>query len=151
MALRIPVVEMHHVAAAKRARPIKARRLFVRRLPESLLPLFLALKLIGVAVSVCRLVSHQFHEPLCRLALDLEHHRPLQRAQPVVHEKKRHEDRRDPDRHKPFIADVTRRMKREPMRRKLVIELTDERFERRSLEAQPELGDAALEKFVVAQ
>ena len=59
-----------------------------------------------------RLVPDQFHEPLRRPALDFEHHRLLQRAQPVVHEKKRHEDRRDADRHEPFIADVTGRMKR---------------------------------------
>ena len=58
-----------------------------------------------------RLVPDQFHEPLRRSALDFEHHRPLQRAQPVVHEKKRHENRRDADRHEPFIADMTRRMK----------------------------------------
>ncbi len=93
----------------------------------------------------------QFHKPLRRPALDLEHHRLLQLPQPVVHEKKRHEDRRDPDRHEPFIADMTWRMKDQPVRRKLVVKLPDERFDRRALEPQPELGDAALEKFLVAQ
>ena len=68
-----------------------------------------------------------------------------------MHEKKRHEDRRDADRHEPFIADVTRRMKHQPVRRKLVVKLLDERFERRALEPQAELGDAAFEKFLVAQ
>ena len=72
-------------------------------------------------------------------------------AQPVVDEKKRHEDRRDADRHKPFIADVTGRMKGQPLGRKLVVKLPDERFERRALEPQAELGDPALEQFLVAQ
>src|SRR6266542_5374225 len=118
MALRIPILEMHDVAAAEWARPVSIRRLLVRRLPENPLPRFLALKLVSVAVGVSRLVPHQFHEPLWSLALDLEHHRPLQRAQPIVDEKKRHEDRRDPDGHEPFIADVGWRMKREPVCRK---------------------------------
>ena len=73
------------------------------------------------------------------------------RAQPVVHEKKRNEDRRNTDRHEPFIADVTRRMKHQSLRRKLVVKLLDERLERRALEPQPELGDAAFEKLLVAQ
>ncbi|PYK88036.1 MAG: hypothetical protein DMF47_01260, partial [Verrucomicrobia bacterium] len=71
--------------------------------------------------------------------------------QPVVREKKRYEDRRDTDRHEPFIADVTRRMKRQPVRRKLVVKLPDERFECRALEPQAQLGDAAFEKILVAQ
>ena len=108
MALRIPVVEMHHVTAAERPRTIKFRCLISRRLSESLLPFFLFRQLIGVAVSVRRFVPDQSHEPLWRSALDFEHHRLLQLAQPVVHEKKRHEDRRDADRHEPFIADMSK-------------------------------------------
>ncbi len=42
-------------------------------------------------------------------------------------------------------------MKGEPFRRKLVIELPDERFEWRALEPQTERGDAAFEKLLVAQ
>src|SRR5205814_8043783 len=81
MTLRIPVFEMHDVAAAERARPVSVRRLLARRRSESLLPLFLARKLVGIGVGVPRLVPYQLHEPLFRSALDLEHHRPLQRAQ----------------------------------------------------------------------
>src|SRR4029077_1144191 len=44
MALRVPVVEIHDVTAAKRTRPVKTWRLLIRRLSEKLLPLFLALK-----------------------------------------------------------------------------------------------------------
>ena len=84
-------------------------------------------------------MPYQSHEPVGRLSLDFEHHRPLQRAQPVVHEKKRNEDRRDTDRHEPFIADVSWRMKRESLGRKLIVKLPDERFERRALEPQTEL------------
>src|SRR6266536_5538651 len=147
MRLRVPILEMHDVAATERARPVGIWRLLVRRLPESLLPRFLALKLVSVAVGVSRLVPHQFHEPLWSLALDLEHHRPLQRAQPIVDEKKRHENRRNTDGHEPFIADVGWRMKREPVGRKLLVKLSDERFQCCSLEAQAEHRDPALEKF----
>ena len=73
--------------------------------------------MVGVIVSVRRLVSDQFHEVLGRFAFDFEHHFPFQRTQPIVHEEKRHKNRRDPNRHKPFIADVTTRMKDEPFRR----------------------------------
>ncbi len=110
MALRIPVVEIHDITAAERARLIKTRRLFARRPPESLLPLFFPRQLIGIAVGMRRLMPHQFHEPLGRPALDLEHHRLFQRAQSIVDEKKGNENRRDADRHEPFIADVTGRM-----------------------------------------
>src|SRR5438552_10848273 len=151
MTLRVPILEMHDIAPTKRARSVSVRRFFARRRSKNLLPLFFARKLIGVGVSMPRLVPHQFHKPLARAALDLEHHRPLQRAQPVIDEKKRHEDRRNADRHEPFIADVTWRMKRESLSRKLVVKLPDEWFERRALEPQAELGDAAFEKILVAQ
>src|SRR6185369_9268029 len=109
----------------------------------------LSLKLKCVAVSVRHLVPHQFHEPLRRFALDFEHHCPLQCPEPIVHEIKRNEDGRDTNRHEPFIADVSWRMKREPSDGKLVVELPDQRFERRALEPQTERGDATLEKFLV--
>src|ERR1700726_3160456 len=148
VALRIPIVQMHDVAATERAWPVGVRCLFARRGPKNLPPLFLSRKLVGVGIGMCCLVPHQFHEPFRRLALDLEHHRPLQRTEPVVHEKKRHEDRRDTNGYKPFIADVSWRMKYEPLRRKLVIKLPDKRFESRAIEPQAELGDAAFEKFL---
>src|SRR5436305_7328468 len=151
MALRMPVFEMHDVAATERPRPVSIRRLLARCGPENLLPLFLARKLVSVGVRVSRLVPHQLHKPLFRSALDLEHHRPLQRAQPIVDEKKRDEDRRDADRHEPLIADVTWRMKPKSLFRKLVVELLDQWFERRAVQSQAELGDAAFEKFLVAQ
>src|SRR6266480_914871 len=151
MALRIPILEMHDVAATERARPVSIRRLLARRRPENLPPLFLSRELVGVGVSMRRLVAHQLHKPLFRSSLDLEHHCPLQRAQPVVDEKKRHEDRGDADGHEPLIADVTWRMKHKSVRRKLVVELSDERFESRAIEPQAELGDAPFEKFRVAE
>ena len=86
-----------------------------------------------------------------RPALDFEHHRLLQLPEPVVDEKERHEDRRDADRHEPFIADVTGRKERQALGRKLLVKLPDERLDRRVLQQQPELGNAALEKFLVAQ
>src|SRR5438477_8555018 len=151
MALRIPVFEMHDVTAAERARPVSIRRLLARRLSENLLPLFLARKLVSVGVGVPSFVPHQLHKPLFRPPLDFEHHRPLQRAQPVVDEKKWHEDRRDADWNEPLIANVTWRMKHQAVRRKLVVKLLDKRFECRALESQAELGDAAFEKILVAQ
>ena len=57
------------------------------------------------------------------------------------------EDRRDADGHEPLIADVTWRMKDKPVRRKLVVELPDERVECRAVEPQAELGDAPFEQF----
>ncbi|PYL52184.1 MAG: hypothetical protein DMF33_08210 [Verrucomicrobia bacterium] len=73
---------------------------------ETLPPFFPTRQLIGVHVRMTGLVPHQFHEPLRRLAFNLEHHRAFQRTQPIVHKKKRNKDRRDTDWYKPFIADV---------------------------------------------
>jgi hypothetical protein len=42
-------------------------------------------------------------------------------------------------------------MKQQLVRRKLVAELPDKRFECRAPELQTELGDAALEKILVAE
>src|SRR5207249_6431374 len=79
------------------------------------------------------------------------HHRSLERAQPIVHEKKWHEDRRNAHRHEPFIADVTWRMKELTFRRELVIKLLDQRHERCPLKLQPKCGNAVLEKPFVTQ
>jgi hypothetical protein len=83
-------------------------------------------------------VSHQFHEPLRCSPFDFEHHRPLQRAQPVVNEKKWNEDRRYADGDEPFIADVTWRMKHQFLCRKFVVQLSGERLKRRALQPQSE-------------
>ena len=53
-----------------------------------------------------------------------------------MHEKKGNENGRYTDRHKPFVADVTRRMKNKSIRRKFVVKLLDQRFERRPLKPQ---------------
>src|SRR6266478_7524304 len=58
MTLRVPILEMHDVATAERARPISIRRLLARCRPENLPPLFLARKLIGIGVGVSRFVPH---------------------------------------------------------------------------------------------
>src|SRR5262249_46640221 len=134
MTLRVPILKVNDVTAAKRPRPVSVRRFLTRCLPETLLPFFPARQLIRIHVSVPRLVPHQLHEPLGRLAFHLEHHRALQRAQPVVREKKWDKDGRYPNWNEPFIPNVTRRMKRQAFCRELVIELSDERFERGSLE-----------------
>src|SRR4029077_15888179 len=115
MCLSIPIVQMHYVTAAERTRPIKAGGLFVRCLPEHLLPLFFPGQPVGIHVSVTGLVPHQFHEPLRRLAFDLEHHRPPQRAEPIVYKEERNENRRNADRHEPLIANVRWWMKRESL------------------------------------
>ena len=151
MALRIPVVEMHDVGAAVRTRTVELRRLLGRSQAESLLPFFLPVELVGVGVGVRRLVAHQLHEPLRRLALDFEDHLALELAQPVMHEKERNEDRRDADRHEPFVADVAGRMKRQPLLRKLVVKLLDERLEFAAFELQAELGNLFLQQLVVAE
>ena len=65
-----------------------------------------------------------------------------------MHQEKRHEDRRDADRHEPFVADVAGWMKNQALCRKLIVKLFDQRLERRPLEPQPELGDAAFEKLL---
>ena len=151
MALRVPIFEVHDIATTEWPRPVSIRRFLARCAPESLLPLFLALKLVRVAVGVSRLMPHQFHEPLRRLALDLEHHGSLQCAQPIMDEKKRNEDYRDTDRYEPLVADVTWRMEHKPLCRELVVELLNERLKGRVLQAQPERRDPALKKFLVAQ
>jgi hypothetical protein len=101
--------------------------------------------------AVRRPVPHQFHEPLRRLALNFEHHRPLQRAETIVHKEKRNENRRDPDRHEPLIADMGWRMKRESLGRKLRVKLLNQRLERRRLKRQPELGNPTLKQLLVSQ
>src|SRR5581483_12102023 len=90
--LCVPVFEMRDIAAAERTGPVTVRCFLTRSLPEKLLPFFLSGKSIRVHVSVTRFMAHQFHEPFGRLSLDLEHHRPLQCAQSIVHEKKRNEN-----------------------------------------------------------
>ena len=67
-----------------------------------------------------------------------------------MHEKKRNKNGRNTNRHKPFIANVTRRMKYQSLRRKLVVKLFDQRLERRPLQPQPKLGDATFQKLLVA-
>ena len=42
-------------------------------------------------------------------------------------------------------------MKGQPLRRQLVVELPDERLQRRRLKSQPQLGNPPLEQFLVAQ
>ena len=105
VALGIPVVQVHHVGTAIRARPVKLRLLGGRQ-AEGALPLLFLVELIGVGTGVRGLVSHQPHEPFRRFPFHLEDHLALQSAQPVVHQKKRNENRRDADRNKPFVADV---------------------------------------------
>jgi hypothetical protein len=42
-------------------------------------------------------------------------------------------------------------MKHQPLRRQLVLELADKRIQRRRLEFQAKLGDAAFEQFLIAE
>ncbi len=109
MTLRVPIIEMHDVAATKRPRMVDIGRLLARGPAKGLLPFFLSRQLVGVTVGVGGFVPDESHEPLSGSALHFEHHRFLQRAQPIVHQKKRNENCRDADRNKPFVADVTRR------------------------------------------
>src|ERR1041385_3850207 len=95
MTLRVPVVEVHDIAAAEWLRMINVRRLIARSFAERFLPLFFARQIIRVAVGVGRFVPDQFHERLRRAAFHFEHHRFFERAEPLVNEKKRNEDRRD--------------------------------------------------------
>ena len=116
MALRVPIVEIDDVTAAEWTWPVGIRCFLPRCAPEDLAPLFLAGKLIGVGVGVRCFMPHQFHKPFRRTALDFEHHCPLQRAESVVHEKKRYKDRRHAHRYEPFVADVNRWIKGQSMR-----------------------------------
>src|SRR4029078_4604705 len=126
-------------------------RFIVGSLPKHLRPLFVARKVVGVVVGVRSLVPDQFHKPLFSSAFDLEPHCPLERAQPIVHQKEWHKDRRYTYGHEPFIADMTGRMKDKALGRKLIIELFDQRFDGCPLEPQSELRDAALEKLLIVQ
>src|SRR4029453_15485423 len=68
-----------------------------------------------------------------------------------MHQKERNKDRRNTDWDEPFIANMTWRMKHQALCRKLIVQLSDQRFERFSLKAQTKCGDPAFEKFLVAQ
>src|SRR5437763_485900 len=56
MTLRVPIVQVHDVTATEWPWPIKVRRFFVRSLSKNLRPSFIAGKMVGVVVSVRRLV-----------------------------------------------------------------------------------------------
>src|SRR5436305_683292 len=139
MALRVPVIEMHHVRTTVGAGAIKLRCLFRRSQPEGLLPSFLSVELVCVSVSVRGLVPHQAHEPLRRFAFHFENDFFLKPPQPFMHEKKWNEDGGNSHRHEPLVANVARRMKREALLRKLVVKLLDERLEFAALKLQREL------------
>src|SRR5262245_3138459 len=111
MTLRVPIVEIHHITVTEWMRVIKIRGLIARGASKGLLPPFLFRNPIGIAVGVCCLMPHQFHEPLLGPALDLEHHRLFQRPKPVVNKKEWNKNRRNANRYKPFITDVTSGMK----------------------------------------
>src|SRR5436309_13010283 len=145
MPLCVPIYKIYDVTATERTRPVSVRRFLLRSMAKQLSPFFLSSEPIGIHVSVTRLVSHQFHEPLRRSAFHFEHHRALQRTQPLVDEKKRNENRRDTDRYEPFIANVTWRMKHQALYRKLVVKLPNKWFECRALKLQGERGNAAFE------
>ncbi len=98
------------------------------------------LHFVGIAIGVGCFMPHEFHEPLLGSALDFQHHGPLERAQPVMHQIKGDENCRDPDGHKPFVAHVTRRMKGQALARKFVVELFDQRLERCSFEPQAQVS-----------
>ena len=68
-----------------------------------------------------------------------------------MHEKKRDEDRRDPDGHEPFIADVAWWMKHQSLGRQLIVKLLDQRLERRPLNPQAERGNSTLEELLVRE
>ena len=142
---------MDDVRAAVRTRAVKLRCLFVGTQPECPLPLFLLVEVISVGIGVRGLVAHQPHEPFRRFAFHFQHHPALEFAQPVVRQEKRNEDRRDADGHKPFVADVTRRMEGQALLRKLLIELLDERLKLGALQFQPEPGDFLFQQFLVAE
>src|SRR5207249_3026836 len=106
---------------------------------------------VGIHIGVTGLVPHQFHEPLWRLAFDLEHHRPLQRAEPIVYKEERNENRRNADRHEPLIANVRWWMKRESLGGKLRVKLLDQRLQRCRLKRQTQLRNPTLEKILIAE
>src|SRR4051794_13050687 len=55
------------------------------------------------------------------------------------------------DRDEPFIPNVAWWMKRQAFCRKIIVELSDQRFERCPFKIQAEGGNAALEKFRITQ
>src|SRR5205807_4155841 len=92
-----------------------------------------------------------FHEPLRRFAFNFEHHRPLQRAEPIVHQEKRNENSRDTDRHEPFITDVGWGMKCELFGPELIIELSNQRLEWRAFEPEAERRNSPLQELLLGQ
>src|SRR5947207_4060129 len=63
MALRIPVVEIHHITAAKRAWSVSVRGFLARSASENVTPSFLSRTLVGgvVVVSLLDLAIDQTH------------------------------------------------------------------------------------------
>ena len=74
-------------------------------------------------------VPDQFHEGFGRFAFNIQHDFSFQLAEPVVRQKKGNEDHRQIDRHKPFIADVARRIEGQPFLREFAVKFFDERLE----------------------
>jgi hypothetical protein len=96
-------------------------------------------------------VADEPHEFLRGIALDLQHHRSLQRDEAVLDEEKRHEDRRDAHGYEPLITDVARRMKNQAASGKLRVKLLDPGLEGRAVEREPERGNAVFEQFGVGE
>ena len=151
MALSVPVIQMHDVRAAEGARPIELRSFFGRSAAKNALPFAFFIKLIGVEVSVGGFVAHQAHEPIGSFAFDFENHFAFEFAQAFVGEEKRDEDRRNANRHEPFVADVAGRLKGQAFLRKLLVKLLDERLEFRAFELEAELRDAFFQQLFVCK
>jgi hypothetical protein len=98
-----------------------------------------------------RLVPDQFHEPFRRLTFHLKDHFAFQCSQPIVHQEEGNEDCGNANRHKPLVADMARGAKDESFLLQLLVELRDERLERRPFESEPKLRDFAFEQLIVAQ
>src|ERR1041384_4875790 len=151
MTLGVPVIEMHDVGAAERARPIELRSFFCGTAAEDALPFAFFVKLIGVEVSMRGFVAHQAHEPIRSFAFDFEDDLAFELAQAFVGKKKRDENSWNADRNEPFVADVAGWLKGQAFLRKLLIKLLDERLEFGAFKLEAKLGDSLLEQLFVCK
>ncbi len=148
MGLRIPPVEVQHVAATVGPRSVVLRvRLAVAS--EGLAPALLEVQAERRVDRVTGLVSQDAHARGRRSALDLQHLSGFQLHQPRVGEEERDGDTRHPVRREPLGRQPAVRLEADSAGRELVVESGDPRLEGGSLDLDAEITDTTLEELLV--
>ena len=105
MALRVPRVEVKHVALAVRLRGVELRIGLGRR-SKDVTPLAAAPQTVGVVDGMAGFVAQDAHAPLVLAALHLEHLRLLELLEPRMRQVERDRNRRRAVRREPLVGQI---------------------------------------------